>query len=92
MSRYLLKEHLDNVALSCSYSVIPMLKNTSKENYERLLDLLEKDVTSSYAGSFSHDKIVTFLCEIMSNPELTDKFITAISSYNDKEALGVLDG
>lgn len=92
MSRYLLKEHLDKVAESNSYSIVNKIKNDSDENYERLLYLLSVDTTSSKIDSFSHAKIVAFLCTVMSNPELTDKFIIAISSYNDKEALGVLDG
>lgn len=92
MSKYLLKEYLDKVAESNSYSIINKIKNDSDETYERLLYLLSVDTTSSKIDSFSHTKIVAFLCTVMSNPELTDKLITAISSYNDKEALGVLDG
>lgn len=92
MSKYLLKEYLDKVAESNSHSIVNKIKNDSDENYERLLHLLSVDTTPSKIDSFSHAKIVAFLCVVMSNPELTDKLITAISSYNDKEALGVLDG
>ena len=91
MSKYHLKEYLDRAALANSWSVIDEIK-ASEENYERLLTLLSKETTGCSLDSFSHDKIVAFLFTIMSNPELTDKLITAISSYNDKEALGVLDG
>lgn len=85
MSKYLLKQHLDKIS---TFNAI----KASEESYELLLTLLSKEVTSYYVPSSSHTKIVAFFCTIISDPELTDKFITAISSYNDKEALGVLDG
>ena len=91
MSKYHFKEYLDKVALANSWSVINEIK-ASEENYERLLSLLSKETTGYYSDSFSHDKIIVFLFTIMSNPELTDKLITAIQNYNNKEALGVLDG
>lgn len=85
MSKYLLKRHLDEIS---TFNTI----KASEENYERLLTLLSKEVTSYYVPSFSHEKIVTFFCAIISDPELTDKLITTIQNYNNKEALGVLDG
>lgn len=91
MSKYHLKEYLDKAALANSWSVIDEIK-ASEENYERLLSLLSKETTGYYSDSFSHGKIVVFLFTIMSDPELTDKLITAIQNYNNKEALGVLDG
>ena len=91
MSKYLLKEYLDKVALANSWSIIDEIK-ASKENYERLLFLLSKETTSYYSDSLSHDKIIAFLFTVMSDLELTDKLITAIQNYNNKEALGVLDG
>lgn len=91
MSKYHLKEYLDKVALANSWSIIDEIK-ANKENYERLLSLLSKGVTSYYSDSFSHGKIVAFLFIVMSDPELTDKLITAIQNYDNKEVLGVLDG
>lgn len=85
MSKYLLKKYLDEIS---TFNTI----KANEESYELLLTLLSKEVTSYYVPSFSHEKIVTFFCTIISDPELTDKLIIAISSYNDKEALGVLDG
>lgn len=85
MSKYLLKKHLDEIS---TFNII----KANEESYELLLTLLSKEVTSYYVPSFSHEKIVAFFCTIISDPKLTDKLITAISSYNDKEALGVLDG
>mgnify|MGYP006967623773 FL=1 len=85
MSKYLLKKHLDEIS---TFNTI----KANEESYELLLTLLSKEVTSYYVPSFSHEKIVAFFCTIISDPKLTDKLITAISSYNDKEALGVLDG
>lgn len=85
MSKYLLKKYLDEIS---TFNTI----KANKESYELLLTLLSKEVTSYYVPSFSHEKIVAFFCTIISDPKLTDKLITAISSYNDKEALGVLDG
>lgn len=85
MSRYLLKQHLDEIS---TFNAI----KANEESYELLLTLLSKEVTSYYVPSFSHKKIVAFFCTIISDPELTNKLITAISSYNDKEALGILDG
>ena len=91
MSKYHLKEYLDKAALANSWSVIDEIK-ASEENYERLLSLLSKETTRYYSDSFNHDKTVVFLFTVMSDPELTDKLITAIQNYNNKEALGVLDG
>ena len=85
MSKYLLKKHLDEIS---TFNTI----KANEESYELLLTLLSKEVTLYYVPSFSHEKIVAFFCTIISDPKLTDKLITAISSYNDKEALGVLDG
>lgn len=85
MSKYLLKQRLDEIS---TFNTI----KANEESYELLLTLLSQEVTSYYVPSFSHTKIVAFFCTVISNPELTDKLITAISSYNDKEALGVLDG
>jgi hypothetical protein len=85
MSKYLLKKYLDEIS---TFNTI----KANEESYESLLTLLSKEVTSYYVPSFSHEKIVAFFCTIISDPKLTDKLITAISSYNDKEALGVLDG
>lgn len=84
MSKYLLKKYLDEIS---TFNTI----KANEESYELLLTLLSKEVTSYYVPSFSHEKIVAFFCTIISDPKLTDKLITAISSYNDKEALGVLD-
>lgn len=91
MSKYHLKEYLDRAALANSWTIIDKIK-ASEENYERLLTLLSKETTSYYEDSFSHDKIVVFLFTVMSDPELTDKLITVIQNYDNKEALGVLDG
>lgn len=91
MSKYHLKEYLDRAVLTNSWSIINKIK-ANEENYECLLSLLSKETTGCYSDSFSHDKIIVFLFTVMSDPELTDKLITTISSYNDKEALGVLDG
>ena len=88
----LIEELLAEIAKAHSNSFITLLKDTSDVNYKRLLTLLDTDVTSAKAGSHTHTKMVTFLYTVIDNPELTDKLITAISSYNDKEALGVLDG
>lgn len=77
---------------SNSFPFITLLRDASNVNYKRLLTLLDTDVTSAKIDSHTHTKIVTFLYTVISNPELTDKLITAISSYNDKEVLGVLDG
>ena len=85
MSKYLLKKYLDEIS---TFNTI----KANEESYELLLTLLSKEVTSYDVTSFSHEKIVAFFCTIISDPKLTDKLITAISSYNDKEALGVLDG
>ena len=85
MSKYLLKKYLDEIS---TFNTI----KANEESYELLLTLLSKEVTSYYVPSFGHEKIVAFFCTIISDPKLTDKLITAISSYNDKEALGVLDG
>lgn len=85
MSKYLLKKYLDEIS---TFNTI----KANEESYELLLTLLSKEVTSYYVPSFSNEKIVAFFCTIISDPKLTDKLITAISSYNDKEALGVLDG
>lgn len=91
MSKYHLKEYLGKAALANSWSVIDEIK-ASEENYVRLLSLLSKETTGYYSDSFSHDKTVVFLFTIMSDPELTDKLITTIQNYDNKEALGVLDG
>lgn len=91
MSKYHLKEYLDRAALANSWTIIDKIK-ASEENYECLLSLLSKETTGYYEDSFSHDKIVVFLFTVMSDPELTDKLITAIQNYDNKEALGVLDG
>lgn len=85
MSKYLLKQRLDEIS---TFNTI----KANEESYELLLTLLSQEVTSYYVSSFSHTRIVAFFCTVISNSELTDKLITAISSYNDKEALGVLDG
>ena len=91
MSKYHLKEYLDRIALANSWSVIDEIK-ANKENYERLLFLLSEETTLYYSESLTHEKIVVFLFTVMSNPELTDKLITTIQNYDNKEALGVLDG
>lgn len=85
MSKYLLKKYLDEIS---TFNTI----KANEESYELLLTLLSKEVTSYYVPSFSHEKIVTFFCTIISDPELTDKLLTAIQNYDNKEALGVLDG
>lgn len=85
MSKYLLKKYLDEIS---TFNTI----KANEESYELLLTLLSKEVTSYYVPSFSHEKIVTFFCTIISDPELTDKLITAIQNYDNKEALGILDG
>lgn len=85
MSKYLLKKYLDEIS---TFNTI----KANEESYELLLTLLSEEVTSYYVPSFSHEKIVTFFCTIISDPELTDKLITAIQNYDNKEALGVLDG
>lgn len=85
MSKYLLKKYLDEIS---TFNTI----KANEESYELLLTLLSKEVMSYYVPSFSHEKIVTFFCTIISDPELTDKLITAIQNYDNKEALGVLDG
>lgn len=85
MSKYLLKKYLDEIS---TFNTI----KANEESYELLLTLLSKEVTSYYVPSFSHEKIVAFFCTIISDPKLTDKLITAIQDYDNKEALGVLDG
>ena len=85
MSKYLLKKYLNEIS---TFNTI----KANEESYELLLTLLSKEVTSYYVPFFSHEKIVTFFCTIISDPELTDKLITAIQNYDNKEALGVLDG
>jgi len=85
MSKYLLKKHLDEIS---TFNTI----KANEESYELLLTLLSKEVTSYYVPSFSHEKIVAFFCTIISDPKLTDKLITAIQNYDNKEALEVLDG
>mgnify|MGYP001739048861 FL=1 len=90
----LIEEFLAEVTKTHSNSspFITLLGDASNVNYKRLIALLDTDVTSAKVGSHTHAKMVTFLYTVISDPELTDKLITAISSYNDKEALGVLDG
>lgn len=90
----LIEEFLAEVTKTHSNSspFITLLRDVSNVNYKRLLTLLDTDVTSAKIGSHTHTKMVTFLYTVISNPELTDKLITAIQNYDNKEALGVLDG
>lgn len=88
----LIEELLAEIAKAHSNPFITLLKDASDVNYKRLLTLLDTDAISVKVGSHTHNKVASFLCTVMSNPELTDKLITAINSYINKEALGVLDG
>lgn len=67
--------------------MLTALKDTGDKNCEYLLNLLDVNTSSIFWG-----KTVIFLDLVLSNTDLTDKFIAAIQNYNDREALRMLDG